>query len=87
MLSSAYTTLLDGNFTNNYQPFYEDNLFLQSYSLDPDNYFAYDLAAVQASQTSKVSGYFQAVSVVAIPGLANVDACVCFIVTQQLLPQ
>lgn len=60
MLARAFSTLLDGSLTKNYPPFYEDSLYLQSYSLDPSNFYAYPLSSADASVNS-VSGYFDQV--------------------------
>jgi len=60
VLAGAFATLLDGRLTNNYAPFYEDALYLQSFSLDPSNYYAYPLSSADATVNS-VSGYFDQV--------------------------
>ena len=60
VLAGAFATLLDGRLTNNYAPFYQDALYLQSYSLDPSNYFAYPLSTSDAT-VDTVSGYFDQV--------------------------
>ena len=60
VLANAFTTLLDGNLTAGYEPFYGDALFLRSYSLDPTSFYRYALADPTAS-VDTTSGYFDRV--------------------------
>ena len=60
VLATAYTTLLNGNWTDMYTPFYRDQLYLQSYSTDSDNPFHYPLVNSE-QQVYTTSGYFDRV--------------------------
>jgi hypothetical protein len=56
ILTSSFASLMSGDYTAGHIPFYAQELFGPSYSLDRTNFYAFE-----SPETNLVSGYFQKV--------------------------